>query len=234
MDQQIEKSGLKARFIAQRIGVSEATLRLYRSGALPMPYEKVALLCDLLKAVGVQCDIDELAAEMRSEEYRLPGRPPKTPSVREPSHIAAGDVPPPPFMPVGQLAKVIVYQYIPAGPLTDEALIPEDEPMTVALADAKYEHLRVKGDSMTGRKLRDGNVLVLDTNRVPVDGSVVVFDLEGVGSGVATLRMKGRRVVKLEKASPQHRDIPIRRGHVLTIRGVVVETITREPVPKRS
>ena len=230
MDRLIADSGLKARFVAQRLGVSEDSLRLYRIGKLPMPYELLQQLCTLLRAVGVECDAEQLAAEMRSEEYRSPGRPRKTPNVSEPTPLHAIGAPPIQLTDLGRLVEVPVYRYIAAGPLTDEALVEEDDTMSVVEADARYKHLRVGGRSMEPH-IKDGDIVKLDEHRTARDGDTVIFELDE-GAGVGILRLKGRRPVKIEKASPGFKDIRLRAGQTLVIKGVVVEIISRRAPPR--
>lgn len=40
-------------------------------------------------------------------------------------------------------------------------------------------YIQVNGDSMTGRGIHDGDILVIDKNLQPHDGSVVVAQIEG-------------------------------------------------------
>jgi DNA polymerase V len=84
--------------------------------------------------------------------------------------------------------------------------------------------LRVKGDSMTGAGIHDGDLLIVDRSLEPASGRVIVAALNGGELAVKRLqRSRGRIVLKSE--NPAYADIPVNDGHDLQIWGVVVYVV---------
>jgi repressor LexA len=65
--------------------------------------------------------------------------------------------------------------------------------------------LRVVGESMAGREIHDGDIVLVDRDARPHSGDIVVA-LIGDEATIKTLRKQGRRIV-LEAANPAYTDI---------------------------
>jgi repressor LexA len=79
--------------------------------------------------------------------------------------------------------------------------------------------LKVKGDSMTGRGILDGDFVMVAPSAQPKDGDIVAARL-GDEATVKTLMHRGETLV-LEPANPSDRAIEIRLGDDFAILGVV-------------
>lgn len=93
--------------------------------------------------------------------------------------------------------------------------------------------VRVQGDSMTGRGIHDGDLLVVDRSLDPRDGDVVIAAVDGDFT-VKTLR-KGmkeiggamKRTVSLEAANPAYPAIILKGASELQLFGKVTAVIHR-------
>ena len=85
--------------------------------------------------------------------------------------------------------------------------------------------MRVKGDSMRGAKIFDGDILVVDRSCNPVHGSIVV----AIVNGDLTVKRLYRRagVVKLCAANPEFADILLKEDSDMVIWGVVKSVIRK-------
>lgn len=83
--------------------------------------------------------------------------------------------------------------------------------------------LRVKGDSMTGAGIHDGDLLVVDRSLEPASGRVVVAALDGE-LVVKRLHRSGGRVM-LRAENPAYPDIAVGDGQELQLWGVVAHVI---------
>ena len=83
--------------------------------------------------------------------------------------------------------------------------------------------LRVKGDSMTGANIHDGNLLIVDRSIVPKHNDVVI----AVVNGELTVKhlYKQRGVVKLLAANPAYPEIVIKSETELVIWGAVKHVV---------
>lgn len=93
--------------------------------------------------------------------------------------------------------------------------------------------VRVQGDSMTGRGIFDGDLLVVDRSRDPRDGDIVIVAVDGEFT-VKTLRKStkgqaGETIERmwLEAANPAYRDIVPAPGRQFDCFGKVVACIHR-------
>ncbi|MBO4447861.1 MAG: translesion error-prone DNA polymerase V autoproteolytic subunit [Kiritimatiellae bacterium] len=87
--------------------------------------------------------------------------------------------------------------------------------------------VRVQGDSMTGRGINDGDLLVVDRSLEPASGDVVIACVDGEFT-VKTLRMGARGAgVRLEAANPKYPAIVLRQGQELDYFGKVTACIHR-------
>lgn len=85
--------------------------------------------------------------------------------------------------------------------------------------------VRVKGHSMTGAGIRDGDLLVVDRSLEAGDGDIVVAAVDGE----LTVKRLSRRggTVRLLPESPGFAPIEFKDGQELTVWGVVTSVIHR-------
>jgi repressor LexA len=83
--------------------------------------------------------------------------------------------------------------------------------------------LRVVGQSMTGARIDDGDLLVVEEDEDPPDGAVVVALLEGEEVTVKRLHREGR-YVRLRPENGDHEDIVVPAGEV-RVQGRVVYVV---------
>ena len=83
--------------------------------------------------------------------------------------------------------------------------------------------LRVVGQSMTGARIDDGDLLVVEEDEDPPDGAVVVALLEGEEVTVKRLHREGR-YVRLKPENGAHEDIVVPAGEV-RVQGRVVYVV---------
>lgn len=83
--------------------------------------------------------------------------------------------------------------------------------------------LRVKGDSMIGDGIHDGDIIVVDRSVEPTERAVVVAIVDGELT-VKRLRMMNG-VAELHAANPKYQPIRLKDGQELSIWGVVTSSI---------
>ncbi len=83
--------------------------------------------------------------------------------------------------------------------------------------------LQVKGDSMDGEGIREGDLVIVEKGREPLNGDVVLAEVDGEWT-MKYFRKAGRGVV-LESANPKYP--PIRPKAELNLGGVVVAVIRK-------
>lgn len=87
---------------------------------------------------------------------------------------------------------------------------------------------RVRGQSMVGKGIDDGDLLVINRQVEPRHGHTVVAIIDNELT-CKTLYRRGK-VVKLQAANPDFPDIVPRDGQTLTIWGVVTSVVKRLPI----
>lgn len=83
--------------------------------------------------------------------------------------------------------------------------------------------MRVKGDSMTGAGIHDGDLLIVDRSLEPVTGRVVVAALDGELTVKRLQRGRGRVMLKSE--NPAYPDIVVTEDRELQVWGVVAYVV---------
>ena len=83
--------------------------------------------------------------------------------------------------------------------------------------------LRVKGDSMTGAGIHDGDIIVVDRSLKPADRSVVVAVVDGELT-VKRLRLHDG-CAELHAENPNYVPIRLQEGQELTVWGVVTSAV---------
>lgn len=93
--------------------------------------------------------------------------------------------------------------------------------------------VRVQGDSMTGRGIHDGDLLVVDRSLDPRDGDVVIAAIDGdftvktLRKGVKEVGGTMKRTVSLEAANPSYPTIVLKGANELQLFGKVTAVIHR-------
>jgi repressor LexA len=125
------------------------------------------------------------------------------------------------FAAAGATQPVPYYGRIHAG---EPALLPEHRQGYITI-DRRFLPtddvflLKVKGDSMTGRCIADGDYVLVSPSSRPKDGDIVAARL-GNESTVKTLSHRGSNVV-LEPANPAERPIDVGSRNDFSVLGVV-------------
>jgi DNA polymerase V len=83
--------------------------------------------------------------------------------------------------------------------------------------------LRVKGNSMVGAGIHDGDLLVVDRSLEPAHGRVVIAALDGELTIKRLHHQHGKILLRAD--NPEYMDIEIRHGQELHIWGVVAHVI---------
>lgn len=80
-------------------------------------------------------------------------------------------------------------------------------------------YFRVKGDSMTGAGIHDGDLLVVDRSAEPISGSVIIAAIDGEIT-VKRLRLIGGRAI-LQPENPTYTSLIVGDAQELQVWGVV-------------
>jgi repressor LexA len=121
----------------------------------------------------------------------------------------------------GGIQPIPYYGKIHAG---EPALTPEDVKGHLTM-DRRFVpsetafFLRIKGDSMIGRGINDGDFVMVNPSAEPHDGEVIAARL-GEEATIKTLTHRGDRVV-LEPANPAEREIVVGKDDDFAVLGVV-------------
>ncbi|MDR2755084.1 MAG: translesion error-prone DNA polymerase V autoproteolytic subunit [Planctomycetaceae bacterium] len=84
--------------------------------------------------------------------------------------------------------------------------------------------LRVRGDSMTGAGIFDGDILIVDRSLSPVSGDIVISVLDGEFT-VKRLIMRNNGTVELRPENPRFKPLRIYEESQLDIWGVVTGAV---------
>lgn len=86
-------------------------------------------------------------------------------------------------------------------------------------------YARVKGDSMTLAGISDGDLLIIDKSKTPLNGSVVVCLIDGEFT-VKRLEKSGNSYFLMPE-NPKYKPIKIKPENDVTIWGIVTYTIKK-------
>lgn len=86
--------------------------------------------------------------------------------------------------------------------------------------------LRVKGDSMTGEGILDGDSIIVEARQTAENGQTVVALVDGSDATVKRF-FKERGQVRLEAANPRYKPIIIKPSDRVDIQGVVIGVLRR-------
>jgi repressor LexA len=147
----------------------------------------------------------------------------RTPTLTDRGWEAAGKMP---FM--GHIAAGRGLEAVVAG---DDAYSLASEFISSRSGRQRYL-LRVVGQSMTGARIEDGDLLVVEENEDPADGSVVVALIDG-GEEVTVKRLyREGSGVRLKPQNGDHEDIFL-AGDRVRVQGEVLYVV-HPPMAKRS
>jgi repressor LexA len=139
------------------------------------------------------------------------------------------------FSATGNTQPVPYYGQIHAG---DPALLPEHRSGFITmdrrfLASEDVFFLKVKGDSMSGRAILDGDYVMISPSAKPKDGDIIGARL-GAEATIKTLRQNGNGVT-LEPANPADQSIVVGPNDDYKVLGVVTGVFRpfweQEPAP---
>ncbi|MBU4173346.1 MAG: transcriptional repressor LexA [Actinobacteria bacterium] len=113
---------------------------------------------------------------------------------------------------------------IAAGEPIEAAVVPEEIEVPAAMASGRCFALKVKGQSMIGEGILDGDYVVVEEKPVPENGETVVALIDG---SEATLKkfyaeeVGGIRRIRLQPANPRMEPIVLTEGDRLEVQGAV-------------
>ncbi len=83
--------------------------------------------------------------------------------------------------------------------------------------------VRVEGESMTEARMFDGDLAIVDRSLIPLNGDIVVVDIDGERSFKIWSEQKGRATLSF--ANPKYPEFVLRDDSEVDVWGVVVNTI---------
>lgn len=139
----------------------------------------------------------------------------RTPTLTRKGWEAAGRM--------SELGRIAAGRGLEAVAYADEAYSLASELLVPRSGRERYL-LRVVGQSMTGARIEDGDLLVVEANESPDDGSVVVALLDG-GEEVTVKRLyREGEFVRLRPQNGAHEDIVV-SGERVRVQGEVVYVV---------
>ncbi len=138
----------------------------------------------------------------------------RTPVLTEKGWGAVGDVP--------LLGRIAAGRGLEAVAMDDGAYSLTSE-LLFPLSGKRRYTLRVEGDSMTGARIEDGDLLIVEEDESPPDGSVVVALLDGERVTVKRLHREGD-LVRLKPQNGEHEDIVVPADRV-RVQGRVLHVV---------
>jgi repressor LexA len=133
-----------------------------------------------------------------------------------------------------RIADIPIYGQIPAGMATDteeniEGHVSLDADSVNASKKGKTFALRVRGDSMVGAHILDGDIVILEDRKDVQSGDIVAALIDGETTLKRYLVEHGRPYLKAE--NPDYPDlIPARE---LRIQGVMISLVRKQPAATR-
>lgn len=125
------------------------------------------------------------------------------------------------------LARLPLLGIVAAGNPIEAVLVPEtiDVPMTMIRPGVRHFALEVRGESMIGENIIDGDKIILRHSTTAQNGDLVVALVDGCDATVKTFRKDGD-TVNLEPANSRFKTISVAASRV-TIQGIVVGLIRK-------
>lgn len=139
----------------------------------------------------------------------------RTPVLTEKGWEAVGEIP--------LLGRIAAGRGLEAVAVNDEAYSLAAELLASRLGKRRYL-LRVVGQSMTGARIEDGDLLVVEEDESPPDGEIVVALLNGGDEVTVKKFYRDGELVKLKPRNGDHEDIVVPADEV-RIQGRVTHVI---------
>ena len=79
--------------------------------------------------------------------------------------------------------------------------------------------IKASGDSMNGAGIFDGDLLVVDRSLEPINGRIVIVEVDGLLAVKRLVKNNGR--ARLESENPSHPPIDLKEGNEVRVWGVV-------------
>ncbi len=130
---------------------------------------------------------------------------------REPRTARALQIIDPTAAPLKRAISIPVFGSIPAGSPEERTQSPEDyitmdlETLGIPKSSARIFALRIKGDSMEGAGILDGDWAIIDHSKEPRAGSIVAAYIDGKSTLKRFLLRQGKPVLKAE--NPRYPDL---------------------------
>jgi repressor LexA len=207
---------LRERIVAERLFEKRSEIlkylarRLERAGAPPSVRE-IGRAVGLKSAQTVHHHLGRLEADGYMD--RLNDRT-RTPVLTEKGWAAVGDAP--------LLGRIAAGRGLEAVAMNDGAYSLTSELLFSPSGKRRYT-LRVEGDSMTGARIEEGDLLVVEEDESPPDGTVVVALLGGEKVTIKKLYREGE-LVRLRPQNGNHEDIVVPADRV-QIQGRVTHVV---------
>jgi repressor LexA len=130
--------------------------------------------------------------------------------------------------PSGQELEIPLLGVVAAGQPVEAILSNETVsiPRDMVARGRRLFALRVRGDSMIGEQIRDGDFIIVESRQTAENGQTVIALIDGSDATVKRF-YKARDHVRLEPANPRYKPIVVKPADRLSIQGVVVGLIRK-------
>lgn len=194
-----EKKGLSQQELAEAVGVSRSAVTKYEAGER---FPDEAVLLKIASVLG--CSLDSL---MGRDFDSAPGG-----TYKKSDFLPARDLVPVPVLGVIRAGEPVLAQ----ENVIDVKFLPADE-----VRGGDYFYLKVKGDSMVGVRIYDGDLVLVRQQDTCDDGEIAVVMVNGEEATIKRFyRADGSVILKPE--NPAYRPIVV-RGEDVRVIGVVKE-----------
>lgn len=196
-----ERAGFLQKELADKLGVSRSTVASWESEASPNYPE--ARYLERIAAI-LDCSIDYLLGRANIQESAT--------TVRESGSLYGAQ----------PVVMIPVVGVIRAGlPVLAEEQIIGHIPIPVEQAEEVKWALRVRGDSMVGAGINEGDIVLVRPQRHAEPGDIVVAIVNGDEATLKRLLVTTDGIGLLHAENPKYLDIPVREDEVVVL-GVAV------------
>ena len=196
-----ERAGLLQKELADKLGVSRSTVASWESDASPNYPE--ARYLERIAAI-LDCSIDYLLGRTNIRERAM--------MVQESGSLYGAQ----------PVVMIPVVGVIRAGlPVLAEEQIIGHIPIPADQAEEVKWALKVKGDSMLGAGINDGDIVLVRPQRYAEPGDIVVAIVNGEEATLKRLLVTKDGMGLLHAENPQYFDIPVKEEEVIIL-GVAV------------
>ncbi|MDN5344587.1 MAG: repressor LexA [Clostridia bacterium] len=194
-----EKKGLSQQELADALGVSRSAVTKYEAGER---FPDEAILLKIANVLG--CSLDSL---MGRNDRSAPGG-----IYKESDILPARDLVPVPVLGVIRAGEPVMAE----ENIIDTKFLPADE-----VRGGEYFYLKVKGDSMVGARIYDGDLVLVRQQDTCEDGEIAVVMINGEEATLKRVYRSNDSVI-LKPENPAYRPIVV-DGKDLRVIGVVKE-----------